>query len=817
MKPRKTVLPKASTGPAEHARPFWGFFAFVLALLSLVAFWDYAPEQSSWVSTRAMQPGYENKVGVVGATLAFFCFRFFGLGAWLLPAYSFLLAAVLFSKKAHRVVWQRLLLLVVSLISGSAFVYFLSQQLHYAPRGASAYSAGFGGLLGYWTFGLFLKKFLGSFGGGLLLMLSMAMGPAVIIGEGRGLETAVALMRWITQRPLWLLGVLRRGLEPLTQRFGALKASIAERFEARRLVAQPAEPAGPVEAANEAPLPVEEAASGGPKKSLMRFTKALLKTPSAEAPVPASEEAVQPFKIVASQKVERAAVERPHTGAYQFPDITLLTPQVHESLTSADEHAQTAQLLQRTLEEFGVKVTLGEVHTGPVITRYEVYPAAGVRVEKISTLDKNIAMSLKALAVRVLAPVPGKGCVGVEVPNQRPTPVCIRELLESTTWAENTAEIPLALGKESSGKPLIIDLAKMPHLLIAGSTGSGKTVCINAIITSLLFHAGPEDLRFIMVDPKIVEMQVYNALPHMLIPVVTDPKKVPGALKWLISEMERRYQIFAQMGVRNIAGFNAKQAKSKEAEQKQRELEASLSAEERIAVNNIEVPRDAGISIPKKLPYIVCIIDELADLMMVAPADVETGIARLAQLARAAGIHLIIATQRPSVNVITGVIKANLPCRIAFRVASVVDSRTILDTKGADQLIGRGDFLLLPPGSGFLVRGQGAFVSDEETHAMVESLRRNGPPVYASHVQAEIDSSIDDDDADWGSQEEEDPMIEKAIDVLRATKRATASNLQRRLNLGYNRAATLMEKLEARGIVGPENGQKPREILQDLG
>lgn len=396
----------------------------------------------------------------------------------------------------------------------------------------------------------------------------------------------------------------------------------------------------------------------------------------------------------------------------------------------------------------------------------------------------------------------------------------MRDIVESKAWADAKAEIPIVLGKDVTGKPIVTDLTKMPHVLIAGSTGSGKTVCINAIIASLLYHSGPEDLRFIMVDPKVVEMQMYNVLPHMLIPVVTEAKKVPGALKWLIAEMEHRYQIFAKTNVRNIAGFNAKLLKDKEEQAKAEAMEAEMTAEERAAVSNIEVPRDDdAFEVPKKkLPYIVCVIDELADLMMVAPADIETCIARLAQLARAAGIHLILATQRPSVNVITGVIKANLPSRISFKVASKVDSRTILDGGGAEALIGKGDMLFIPPGTSNLVRAQGAFVSDDEINAIVEFLQEsNEPPVFAAEVQRQIDAGDDDSSESSGlAGGDGDDLLPDAIDVLRSTKRASTSMLQRRLRIGYNRAARLMEDLEERGIVGPENGSSPREILVDL-
>ncbi|MEM8549893.1 MAG: DNA translocase FtsK, partial [Verrucomicrobiota bacterium] len=530
------------------------------------------------------------------------------------------------------------------------------------------------------------------------------------------------------------------------------------------------------------------------------------------------------LKIHDSEVTEKARVTRPtKKGNHTFPGIDLLSEPTppDDQHSSPQEHLQRAQDIARILDEFGVKVEPAEVQNGPVITRYEIVPAPGVRVEKILNLDKNLALGLRAEAVRILAPVPGKGTVGIEVPNPMPLPVTMREIVESRAWAESKSEIPVVLGKDVTGKPIVEDLTRMPHMLIAGSTGSGKTVCINTIIASLLYHAAPDELRFLMVDPKVVEMQVYNQLPHMLIPVVTEPKKVPGALKYLIGEMERRYQIFAKLGVRNIAGFNAKIAKGKEEREKAEEMEAALAsemtAEERAATSNIEVPRDLELEVPDhKMHYIVCIIDELADLMMVAPQDIETGIARLAQLARAAGIHLILATQRPSVNVITGVIKANLPTRVSFKVASKVDSRTILDQGGAEALIGKGDMLYVPPGTSNLVRAQGAFVSDDEINDIVGFLNsENGAPEFAEEVQQQIEAEGEEGgstvEGDW-----DDEMVPAAIDVLKATKRASTSMLQRRLKIGYNRAARIMEILEDEGIVGPENGSSPREILKDL-
>ena len=498
---------------------------------------------------------------------------------------------------------------------------------------------------------------------------------------------------------------------------------------------------------------------------------------------------------------------------YQFPPLSLLHEQAKFSASaSEEEHRHNAENLLRILAEFGVEVTLGEIHVGPVITRYEVVPAAGVRVEKIAGLDKNIALGMRAQSVRIMAPIPGKAAVGVEVPNQKRMEVGLREIIESEDWASAKADLPIALGKDVSGKPLVSDLAKMPHLLIAGATGSGKSVCINAIIASILYRASPRDVRFLMVDPKIVELKIFNDLPHMLIPVVTEAKKVPAALKWLLREMEQRYQFFAKAGVRNISGFNSRKKAAKESTPAG-EVQTTLDV----------APTPAEIEVPDHLHYIIAIIDELADLMMSAPAEIETSVARLAQLARATGIHIIIATQRPSVNVITGIIKANLPSRIAFQVASQVDSRTIIDTKGAETLIGRGDMLFSPPGTSRLVRAQGALVSDEEIHGIIEFLKRNGPPAYAQDVQAHIDrvaSEGEDDEEEAGDADgemgDDEELFKQALEVLRATRRASTSMLQRRLRIGYNRAARVMELMEEKGIVGPENGAQPREILVDL-
>lgn len=508
-----------------------------------------------------------------------------------------------------------------------------------------------------------------------------------------------------------------------------------------------------------------------------------------------------------------APKQRKTKGNYVFPSVELLNPPKRaEDFEPEDYDARMAQIIA-TLKTFKIGVTPAEAFAGPVVTRYEVHPNEGVRINKIAALEEDLALGLKVMKVRVT--ITGKGTVGIEVPNRVRQNVSMREILESKAWNEAKGDIPVVLGKDLTGKPVILDLAKMPHALIAGSTGSGKSVCINTIIASLLYRCTPEDLRTIMVDPKMVELQVYNSLPHQLVPVVTDPRKVPAALAWLIKEMMRRFALFQKMGVRNISGCNAKILKDKAEQEKAEELDALMTPEERAMSYSDEMKVDsADLEIPKaKLPYIVCIIDELADLMMVAGKEVEAGIARLAQLGRAAGIHLIVATQRPSTDVITGLIKANLPTRIGFKVASYIDSRTILDNKGAETLIGMGDMLFIPPGSSDLIRAQGAFLSDEEINGLVDALKVNGEPEFEDDIQQQLDAAGEDggfgDDGDWN-----DSLAPQAIKIIKENNRASISLIQRKLKIGYPRAAALMDELEEKGIVGPDNGpSNPREIL----
>lgn len=853
---------KTGFSPPRY-QPRWlvAVICLLLGLWLTVAYLDYSPLQEGFVTSNTTGATERNLVGKAGADVARLSFIWMGLGAWLIPVFSFwsLWVAI---RNSRRLALSRFISMAFALASACSLAAMIKldsfAQSQYFPEGR------LGGHLGAWIYDVVLAETVGVFGAASLMVTVLVVAWIFILTRNiAGLfeQVTANFQDWRTRRAEAAaakaeqkrLAKEERARLKAEEKANAKAAKLAEkeRLAAEKTAAKEAKKAGktvpkgiklaggaedplaslpvskPVDepSRKSTPPPPEPEPEPAPKPAPPKVIGLKLGTPgksntSAATPHdPATHDAdgnklaLHIVKAEEPKKARNASAPKA-VGDYRFPPLNLLadpTPP-HEDNTE-EEHQANAENLLRILEEFGVKVSLGEIHVGPVITRYEVIPAPGVRVEKISGLDKNIALGMRAQSVRILAPIPGKAAVGVEVPNKHPTPVGMREILESQDWHSQKAELPIALGKDVSGKPLVSDLAKMPHLLIAGATGSGKSVCINSIVASIVYSKTPDQVRLIMVDPKVVELKVFNTLPHMLIPVVTSPKMVPGALKWLLAEMEQRYQFFAKCNVRNIIGFNNRKKKN---------VAPDLpdAPPDQASMPGIDPALDDEIELPEKLPYIVAIIDELADLMMVAPAEIETSIARLAQLARAAGIHLIIATQRPSVNVITGVIKANLPSRIAFQVASQIDSRTILDTKGADNLIGRGDMLFSPPGTARLVRSQGAFCSDEEVMDIVGFMQKyNGLPIYKQDVQEQIDRAGEDGDggsggdSDMGDDEE---LYQQALDVLRSSKRASTSNIQRRLRIGYNRAARIIDLLEDNGIVGPENGSSPREILVDL-
>ena len=493
-------------------------------------------------------------------------------------------------------------------------------------------------------------------------------------------------------------------------------------------------------------------------------------------------------ELTVPEQIERKEEEEKKIQKeYIFPPLTLLKRGTGQTDFSDQEYRETAIKLQQTLQNFGVGVTVTNISCGPTVTRYELHPEQGVKVSKIVALADDIKLNLAAADIRIEAPIPGKAAVGIEVPNKENHVVLLRDLLESEAFKKYPSRLAFAVGKDIAGQTVVSDIAKMPHLLIAGATGSGKSVCINTLIMSVIYKAKPSEVKLIMIDPKVVELSVYNGIPHLLIPVVTDPKKASGALNWAVAEMTDRYQKFAKYGVRDLKGFNAKVE----------------------SIADIDDPKK-----PEKLPQIIIIVDELADLMMVAPGEVEDSICRLAQLARAAGIHLVIATQRPSVNVITGVIKANIPSRIAFSVSSGVDSRTIIDMNGAEKLLGKGDMLFYPSGYQKPQRVQGAFVSDNEVSDVVGFLKQEGLTAeYSAEVESRIRSTAMD--AGFGGGER-DAYFAQAGKFIIEKDKASIGMLQRMFKIGFNRAARIMDQLADAGVVGEEEGTKPRKVLMSM-
>lgn len=488
--------------------------------------------------------------------------------------------------------------------------------------------------------------------------------------------------------------------------------------------------------------------------------------------------------VEAEAEAEEDKAPAKPTEFYRLPPTALLERPKARSRSGRDEPDQ-ATLLEETLGRFGIESKVVHVSRGPAVTRYELQPAPGVKVKQITSLADDLALSLAAAGIRIEAPVPGKSVVGIEVPNKETTPVYLREAIESDEFQNSKSKLVMAFGKDIAGKPVVADLRRLLHVLIAGATGSGKSVCINSIVASVLYKALPHEVKLLMIDPKRVELAVYDGIPHLVTPVVTDPKQAAGALRWAVKEMETRYTRFSEVGARNIDGYN----KYLEAERKSPDA-------------------DPEKPVPSPMPYIVIIIDELADLMMVAQHDVEDSICRLAQMARAAGLHLIIATQRPSVDVITGLIKANVPSRISFAVSSSHDSRTILDMVGAERLLGKGDMLYHPTGSNKPMRAQGAFVSDKEVQDLVEFWKSQGEPTYEEEVMTAQEAAVEP------TEEADDELFEDAVRLVTDSDTASISMLQRRFRIGYSRAARLIDMMELRGIVGPYQGSKPREVLR---
>jgi S-DNA-T family DNA segregation ATPase FtsK/SpoIIIE len=794
--------------------------AWVLLLLGLVSYtWKDIP----WESRPYNSPTV-NYIGPVGAWAAWGVFKVFGLVGFLVPVVLATWGILMIWQSGERV-WPRLLWML-GILSGVCVLVDIQAEFW---NGVAAERLNLsqmpGGLIGLFLGRWLLVNYLGVVGAAII-SVGVIVGGLFFVSQTHPAELWRALVdlwqRWQevreeraashrtaqeqAEREAKLLEREREKLERELEKERRLQEKEERRLqkeqehkdreEARRKETEALRQKAEASAASR---DQEEAA----RKEA--FLKRLLEQKKAEEEKRATEERAAKQARLEAERAAKRAAEAASLPApkWVLPSTSLLQP-IPEGVgmrIGGDEMEKTIQVIRNTLAEFGIEAEVTHVEQGPVVTRYELLPAAGVKLERIGALSNNLTLALKAESIRVQAPIPGKGVVGIEVPNRNAALVVVRQLLESAVWATSKAALPLALGQDVGGHVLMADLAALPHMLIAGATGQGKTVCMNSILAGLLSTRTPDELRLILIDPKIVEFSGYNDLPHLLVPVITDAKKVVSGLRWAIQEMERRFKMFHRGGVRDIRGFNQRP----KAEQPALfEGEASPEA---------PPPEEAEEALPDRLPYVVIIIDELADLMLTAQQDIEPQVQKLTQLARATGIHMIIATQRPTVDIITGTIKSNIPGRVAFKVAQKNDSRVILDQEGADKLVGKGDMLVLT-GANKLIRAQGAWTKDEEIQAIVDHWKRQGKPRFESALQAKIEGKggVDLPDA----PEEDEELIQQAVEVIRQTRRASTSSIQRRLRIGYTRAARLIDILEEKGMVGPPRGSEAREILFDL-
>ncbi|MFJ7883337.1 DNA translocase FtsK [Pseudomonas sp. NPDC096917] len=761
-----------------------------LCLFLMMALLTYGKDDPGW-SHNSRVVDVQNFGGPAGSYSADILFMVLGYFAYIFPLLLAIKAYQIFRERHQPWQWSGLLFswrlvgLLFLVISGAALAH-----IHF--HSASGLPAGAGGALGE-SLGDLAKNALNIQGSTLLLIALFLFGLTVFTD-----------LSWF--KVMDMTGKITLDLFELIQ--GAANRWWSERNERKQLVAQLREVDTRV---NEVVVPSvpDKREQAKAKERLIEREQALTKhmserekhVPAVITPVQAK--APEPSKRVQKEKQVPLFVDSAVEGT--LPPISILDPAEKKQLNYSPESlAAVGHLLEIKLKEFGVEVTVDSIHPGPVITRYEIQPAAGVKVSRIANLAKDLARSLAVTSVRVVEVIPGKTTVGIEIPNEDRQIVRFSEVLSTPEFDDAKSPVTLALGHDIGGKPVITDLAKMPHLLVAGTTGSGKSVGVNAMILSILFKSGPEDAKLIMIDPKMLELSIYEGIPHLLCPVVTDMKDAANALRWSVAEMERRYKLMAKMGVRNLAGFNQK---IKDAEAAGEPLSDPLYKRESI---HDEAP------LLTKLPTIVVVVDEFADMMMIVGKKVEELIARIAQKARAAGIHLILATQRPSVDVITGLIKANIPTRMAFQVSSKIDSRTIIDQGGAEQLLGHGDMLYMPPGTSLPIRVHGAFVSDDEVHRVVEAWKQRGTPDYNEDILAGVEepgSGFDGGSSEGSDDAETDALYDEAVQFVLESRRASISAVQRKLKIGYNRAARMIESMEMAGVVTSMNTNGSREVL----
>ncbi|MCU1728796.1 DNA translocase FtsK 4TM domain-containing protein [Pseudomonas sp. 7P_10.2_Bac1] len=761
-----------------------------LCLFLMMALLTYGKDDPGW-SHNSRVVDVQNFGGPVGAYSADILFMVLGYFAYIFPMLLAIKAYQIFRERHQPWQWSGLLFswrlvgLIFLVLSGAALAH-----IHF--HSASGLPAGAGGALGE-SLGDLAKNVLNIQGSTLLLIALFLFGLTVFTD-----------LSWF--KVMDVTGKITLDLFELIQ--GAANRWWSDRNERKQLVAQLREVDTRV---NEvvAPSVPDKREQAKAKERLIEREQALSKhmserekhVPAVITPAPAK--APEPSKRVQKEKQVPLFVDSAIEGT--LPPISLLDPAEKKQLNYSPESlAAVGHLLEIKLKEFGVEVAVDSIHPGPVITRYEIQPAAGVKVSRIANLAKDLARSLAVTSVRVVEVIPGKTTVGIEIPNEDRQIVRFSEVLSTSEFDDAKSPVTLALGHDIGGKAVITDLAKMPHLLVAGTTGSGKSVGVNAMILSILFKSGPDDAKLIMIDPKMLELSIYEGIPHLLCPVVTDMKDAANALRWSVAEMERRYKLMAKMGVRNLAGFNQK---IKDAEAAGEPISDPLYKRESI---HDEAP------LLTKLPTIVVVVDEFADMMMIVGKKVEELIARIAQKARAAGIHLILATQRPSVDVITGLIKANIPTRMAFQVSSKIDSRTIIDQGGAEQLLGHGDMLYMPPGTSLPIRVHGAFVSDDEVHRVVEAWKQRGTPDYNDDILAGVEeagSGFDGGSSEGGDDAETDALYDEAVQFVLESRRASISAVQRKLKIGYNRAARMIESMEMAGVVTAMNTNGSREVI----